>query len=248
MVNNSTEQNALVAVARPLYSQVREIILARIKRGEWAMGDALPNEFLLASEFQVSIGTLRRAIEGLEDAGIVVRRQGRGTYVAAGLGQNGSSKTLSLRLPFGGTPLLVTQGVKINRKLANAADAKRLQCTVGANVFEIEQRLLIEAKAVGYERLLIPQERVSDLDKLLTRGRDLQSIYIEKNLAIARVVDQVSVEEADTSTANALNVKSGRPLLSVYRSSFALDQTLLESKKSQFLPECIVYANEIDRP
>ena len=69
------------AFARPLYSQVREILLSRIDRGDWSEGELLPNEFQLATEFGVSVGTIRRAVGGLEEAGIVVRKQGRGTFL-----------------------------------------------------------------------------------------------------------------------------------------------------------------------
>ena len=73
---------ARLAVARPLYSQVRDLLLERTRNSEWSIGQALPNEFNLAAEFGVSIGTVRRAVEGLEETGIVVRKQGRGTYIA----------------------------------------------------------------------------------------------------------------------------------------------------------------------
>lgn len=71
-----------LTVPKPLYSQVRDVLLARIRGGEWGAGETLPNEFLLAADFGVSIGTIRRAIEGLEETGIVKRIQGRGTFVS----------------------------------------------------------------------------------------------------------------------------------------------------------------------
>ena len=76
------QTEARLAIARPLYSQVRDLLLERIKKSEWTIGQALPNEFNLAAEFGVSIGTVRRAVEGQEETGIVVRKQGRGTYLA----------------------------------------------------------------------------------------------------------------------------------------------------------------------
>lgn len=70
------------ASRKPLYAQVREQLLARIRGGEWGVGENLPNEYVLSSEFEVSIGTVRRAVTDLEANGVVVREQGRGTYVA----------------------------------------------------------------------------------------------------------------------------------------------------------------------
>ena len=71
-----------IGLARaPLYEQVQAQILGRIKDGEWSVGQIMPNEGDLAREFQVSSGTIRKALEVLEDLGILTRRQGRGTFV-----------------------------------------------------------------------------------------------------------------------------------------------------------------------
>jgi GntR family transcriptional regulator len=66
---------------RPLYLQVRDRLAQRIARGEWKPGSMLPSEDELAREVGVSIGTMRKALDGLEEARLVLRRQGRGTTV-----------------------------------------------------------------------------------------------------------------------------------------------------------------------
>jgi DNA-binding GntR family transcriptional regulator len=78
---STVRPNGTVA-ARPLYIQVRDAIEFEIREGEWYAGTALPNEVILAERFGVSIGTIRKAVETLERGGLVVRRQGRGTFVA----------------------------------------------------------------------------------------------------------------------------------------------------------------------
>ena len=67
--------------ARPLYAQVREHLVERIRSGEWKPGQLIPNEFEIAAEFGVSQGTARKAISELAAEGLVLRRQGRGTFV-----------------------------------------------------------------------------------------------------------------------------------------------------------------------
>ncbi len=94
--------DARAAVSKPLYGQVRELLLGRIGRGEWSPGESLPNEFVLASQFEVSVGTIRRAIEGLEDSGVVVRKQGRGTYISGQGAQALQNKFTNLRSSSGG--------------------------------------------------------------------------------------------------------------------------------------------------
>ena len=66
---------------RPLYAQVRERLVERIRSGEWKPGQLIANEFEIAAEFGVSQGTARKAIGDLASEGLVVRRQGRGTFV-----------------------------------------------------------------------------------------------------------------------------------------------------------------------
>src|SRR5258706_2679685 len=66
---------------RRLYAQVRERLIERIRSGEWKPGQLIANEFEIAAEFGVSQGTARKAIGDLASEGLVVRRQGRGTFV-----------------------------------------------------------------------------------------------------------------------------------------------------------------------
>ena len=66
---------------RPLYLQVRDLLAQRIAQGEWKPGSMLPSEDELARELGVSMGTMRKALDGLEEERLVLRRQGRGTSV-----------------------------------------------------------------------------------------------------------------------------------------------------------------------
>src|SRR5690349_13804744 len=66
---------------RPLYVRVRERLVERIRLGQWKPGQLIPNEFEIAAEFGVSQGTARKAISELAAEGLVLRRQGRGTFV-----------------------------------------------------------------------------------------------------------------------------------------------------------------------
>ena len=65
----------------PLYNQIRQIMLDEIRRGVWTAGEKLPTESALARRFGTSVGTVRRAMGGLEDEGIITRKEGSGTFV-----------------------------------------------------------------------------------------------------------------------------------------------------------------------
>lgn len=66
---------------QPLYQQVRQILLATIQSGQWGPGEKIPIEPVLAQQMGVSIGTLRRAVESLVNDGVLLRREGIGTFV-----------------------------------------------------------------------------------------------------------------------------------------------------------------------
>jgi len=67
---------------RPLYQQVRDAFVQRLVEGKWTPGQALPSEMELAAEVGVSQGTVRKALDALASENLVIRRQGRGTFVA----------------------------------------------------------------------------------------------------------------------------------------------------------------------
>ena len=71
------------------YMQVAKVIAARIEAGE--IGDRLPGERDLAKEFDVAYQTLRQAMKVLRERGLIITRQGRGTFVAPAAWRNGSN-------------------------------------------------------------------------------------------------------------------------------------------------------------
>jgi DNA-binding GntR family transcriptional regulator len=66
---------------KPMYLRVRDDLAQRISIGELRIGQQLPNEVTLAREYQVSGGTMRKALDTLESEQLVSRTQGRGTFV-----------------------------------------------------------------------------------------------------------------------------------------------------------------------
>ena len=70
-----------IVCRNPLYQQIKQILLDEIRQGVWKAGEQLPTEATLAERFGISVGTVRRALGGLEDEGIINRREGAGTFV-----------------------------------------------------------------------------------------------------------------------------------------------------------------------
>ena len=66
----------------PLYQQIKALLVRSLQAGEWKPGEAIPSELELAGRFRVSQGTVRKAIDELATENLLVRRQGKGTFVA----------------------------------------------------------------------------------------------------------------------------------------------------------------------
>ncbi|HZV38497.1 MAG TPA: GntR family transcriptional regulator [Pseudoxanthomonas sp.] len=69
----------------PMYAQIVEQIVAKVMAGQWKGGDPLPSIRELAGSSRVSVITVKRAYLELERAGVIVTRQGKGSFVADAL-------------------------------------------------------------------------------------------------------------------------------------------------------------------
>src|SRR3954469_24648750 len=101
MVAWSAMKKATAPSFRPLYEQIKILLTQSLVSGEWKPGEAIPSEIELASRFRVSQGTVRKAIDELAAENIVVRRQGKGTFVASHAEPSYQYRFLRL-LPDGG--------------------------------------------------------------------------------------------------------------------------------------------------
>ena len=81
MIRDATPSLATPSFS-PLYQQIKALITQRLQSGEWKPGELIPSEVELAARFKVSQGTVRKAIDDLAASNLLVRRQGKGTFVA----------------------------------------------------------------------------------------------------------------------------------------------------------------------
>jgi GntR family transcriptional regulator len=79
------------------------LILQSLQAGEWKPGESIPSEMDLAARYRVSQGTVRKAIDELAAENLVVRRQGKGTFVATHAEQHVQYRFLKL-MPDSGDP------------------------------------------------------------------------------------------------------------------------------------------------
>ena len=82
VTSQSSQPSVNIPSFSPLYQQIKELLLKSLQQGEWQPGEVIPSEIELAERFQVSQGTVRKAIDELANENLLMRRQGVGTFVA----------------------------------------------------------------------------------------------------------------------------------------------------------------------
>lgn len=235
--------NARAVVAQPLYAQVRERLMERIVGKEWRQGEMLPNEFDLARQFSVSIGTIRKAVEGLEAARIVVRKQGRGTYVArenatpvtepvswsAGAGLDELSAALAT--------LSVVQREALPREIA------ALELLGERAVIAIRRRRRYQGGAAVLDHIVLPRHLFFDLETSEPMPANLYEFYGDYfGVRAVKWREQISAVAAGDEVPIGLGVLPGVPLLKIERTCYTVGSTAMEWRESFcILPQALAF-------
>ena len=150
----------------PLYQQIKGLILQSLQGGEWKPGEAIPSEMDLAARFKVSQGTVRKAIDELATENLLVRRQGKGTFVATHAEERYQFRFLKLQ-PDHGNPQ--SQGpaertiLGCKRMRASAEVARALALRTGEPVIEVRRTLSFGGVPTILEELWLPGDRFKGL-------------------------------------------------------------------------------------
>lgn len=208
---------------RPLYLQVRDLLVGRIVAGEWKPGGTLPNEVDLARDLNVSPGTVRRALEQMEEERLIHRRQGRGTFVA-----DHSSEELAIRF----TNIRDSSGVRISGEVTQAStsharasemEQKRLRLRPHAMVIRVHRVRLHHRGPFMVEDVSLPESLFPGLverDEIPHRITLLAQAF---GILLGRAEEQVRIVSADEEAASALAVAIEAPLLLLDRVVYTLD-------------------------
>lgn len=218
---------------RPLYAQVRERLVERIRSGAWKPGQLIPNEFEIAAEFGVSQGTARKAISELAAEGLVVRRQGRGTFVVEHTPANVQFRFFNMFDEAGVAVLPDSRDVKSDLADATGPERVALGLEKAAQVIRIARTRTRDGVPFIWETIVLPQALFPGL---LDRPEVANTLYDmfqrEYGILVMRTDDRLSAVVADIDTAAALAIPPGTPLLRIDRIAFALDDMPVEWRVS----------------
>jgi GntR family transcriptional regulator len=217
------------------------MMLEGVRAGEWGAGETLPNEFSLAARFDVSIGTIRRAVSELETIGVLVRQQGRGTFVA-GTGNTAlRDRFLRLSTVEGGKLVPAYTLQSIRRRPADCMERTRLRGGAVQGVIEIVQTLVHDARTVGIECSVLPSSRFPKLESQFLFGQHLYEVMAGYGCLVTRVEETIGAEAAEPDLAAPLATETDCSMLTVTRCAFDMDDTPTEWRTARYLASVVRY-------
>jgi len=235
--------------SRPLYYQIKHVLLELISSGKLAVGDVLPGEHELAARFGVSRMTVRHALAELEAEGRVCRRQGRGTWVAP-------AKSVEKFLGFGGmSHYFAEKGRNQTSRVVEAsiaapdADTRRsLRLRPGGRVFRLVRLHMLDGKAVLHERCRLPAKSVPGIEKHDFSRESLYDVLKDRYDLIPDTADEIlEVLVAGHTHARLMGVPEGTPLLGVARVVYATDGTPIHANDELFRADTFKFFTRVKR-
>lgn len=232
--------------AQPLYAQVKALMMQRLIAGQWRPGEMLPSEFQLADLFGVSQGTVRKALDALAADNVVVRRQGRGTFVAEHNHHRALFHFFHLVGPEGERRLPESRLLSVRKGLAGRTEAGRLGLGRGAPVIRIRRVRSLDGRPAIAETITVPQGLFPDLADIREVPNTLYDFYERRyGVTIARAVERLAAIAAGERDAKLLDVAPGMPLLEIDRTALALDGAPAEWRVSRCLTDRHQYLVEL---
>jgi GntR family transcriptional regulator len=232
----------------PLYQQIKALITQSLQSGEWKPGELIPSEIELAGRFKVSQGTVRKAIDELAAENLVVRRQGKGTFVATHHEARAQFRFLRL-MPDAGEPHSADNHIlDVKRLRAPAEVARLLDIKPGDSVIFIKRVQSFDGAQTIVEELWLPGLIFKGLtaERLVEYKGPMYGLFeMEFGTRMIRATEKIRAVGADESTAQLLKIVPGAPLLSVERVSFTYGDKPVEVRRGLYSTDHHHYQNEL---
>ncbi|MGX9717677.1 GntR family transcriptional regulator [Janthinobacterium lividum] len=251
-VNTTAAVAAPVATASPtfspLYQQIKALITQSLQSGEWKPGELIPSEVELAGRFKVSQGTVRKAIDELAAENLVMRRQGKGTFVSTHHEARAHFRFLRL-VPDEGVPHYPeSKFIEVKRVRAPADVARLMDLKSGDAVIFIKRVQYFDGVPTIVEELWLPGLIFKGLtaERLVEYKGPMYGLFeTEFGTRMIRASEQIRAVCADAGAAQLLNIDLGTPLLSSERVSFTYGDKPVELRRGLYLTSRHHYQNEL---
>jgi GntR family transcriptional regulator len=233
----------------PLYRQIKTLMLQRLEAGEWQPGAVIPSESELATRFSVSQGTVRKAIDEMAAENLLVRKQGKGTFVATHDDPRSNFRFLRL-VPLDGDGV-PPKSVPLEcwRAKAGQEAARVLQLEPGAPITIVRRLLTYSGKPVVLDEIYLPGEvfRGLTLDVLQESKDSLYSLFESQfGMRMIRAEERLRAVAADRTSADLLKIPEATPLLSVERVAYTYGDKPVEWRRGLYLTSDHCYINDLN--
>lgn len=233
----------------PLYRQIKVLITQDMQSGVWKPGEMIPSEFELAERFKVSQGTVRKAIDELAADNLVVRRQGKGTFVATHTEQTTRYRFLRLAADDGSGRGLERRLLECRRMRASADVARALELKSGDPVVLVRRLLLDQLQPVVLDEIWLPGRLFKDLSaqRLADYKGPMYALFEAAfGVQMLRAEEKIRAVGATPAAARWLEVTPGAPLLSVERRSLTYGERPVELRRGLYRTDAHHYRNELN--
>jgi GntR family transcriptional regulator len=208
---------------RPLYLQLCDVMADRIATGAWKPGSALSNEGDLAREFGVSPGTVRKALERLEQTRLITRRQGRGSFVCDLASGELVDRFSTIRGADGGNAVANVGSVEIERAAATAEECARLWLTPGDPVYRIRRLLFAGDMPFMIEKASMPAALFPGLEQQDTLAEHVALLARHFGVLLGKGSERIATQPASREASEALGVAVGALVVILDRVILAVD-------------------------
>jgi GntR family transcriptional regulator len=215
----------------PLYIQIKKRIIESLVSSEWVPGQSIPSEMALAKKYNVSQGTVRKAIDDLAADKILIRRQGKGTFVSTHNEENIQLRFLRLTEKSGKKEQLENKLISFEKEKASNQIAKVLGINTSSTLISIKRLLTFNGKPLILDLIKIPSVSFRGLtsEKVVEKKGSMYRMYeTDFGIQMLHADEKIKAVAANKESSSNLNISEGSPLLSVERLSYTYDAKPIE--------------------
>ena len=218
-----------LSLHKPLYQQVDNIIRQRLIDGVWEPGDALPSEIQLASELNVSQGTVRKALNDMVAENLLFRRQGLGTFVSEHTERRALFFYFSIVGLDGSRVLPESHLIHCEERNATLKEAEKLILDRGSKVIQLRRLRFFNDVPTIVELITLPLEHFPGLGTEIKFRNNLFRFYQkEYGITVGKAEEHLQAIAAEEEEAHLLQIATGQPLLEIDRVAKMLDGRPIE--------------------
>jgi len=234
---------------QPLYVQIKRLLEKSLEEHEWRPGQAIPSETVLAERYGVSQGTVRKAIDALAADNLVVRRQGKGTFVSTHTEERASNfRFLRIRANDGADEYPASRLLDVKRGKASLEISRLLDLKAGDPVIVLRRVLEFGGTPTVLDEITLPAALFRGLTKArydAHHGSMYGFFETQFGVRMLRAQERLRAVSADEAVAKVLDVAPGAPLLAVDRVTYTYGDKPVEVRRGLCATRQHHYFNEL---